>query len=91
MSKRWLVKIDGAWAVETPHDGRYLVAWNSNTRYGDLHVVSTADPAAARVFDDIRVAIEESRQISLVDPLRPDDKPNRPLSALTFHFEEVKE
>lgn len=86
-----LVKIVGAWNVETPHDGLYVVSWNSNTKFGTLHVVSTDDPLAAKRFDSIREATEEWGARSQVEPNRPNDgRPNRPLTALTINFEEVK-
>ena len=90
MSKPVIVKIIGASTCATPHDGRYLVSWNPNTRYGELHCVSTDDPGAAKVFDDVRDAMNDWHTVSKVEPNRPSDgRPNRPLSALTITFEDA--
>lgn len=87
-----IVKIIGAWGGGTPHDGRYLVSWNSNTRFGTLHCVSTADPLVAKRFDNGGVALEEWGKRSVIDPNRPNDgRPNRPLTALTVEIVQVKE
>lgn len=85
-----IVKIVGAWDTPTSHDGRYLVSWNSNTKFGTLHVVSTDDPEAAKRFDTHQAAVEEWGARSLVEPNRPTDgRSNRPLTALTIEFETV--
>lgn len=52
---------------------------------------STADPAKALRFDDPGEALEYWHQPSTVVPLRPDGKPNRPLTAFTVTVEELPE
>jgi hypothetical protein len=74
----------------TPHDGRYVVRWNSNVHYGTLAVDSTPRPEGARRFADIGEATSEWRAISHLQPRRPDGKPNRPLTALTITFSHIK-
>lgn len=87
-----IVKIIGPAVGETPHDGRYLVAWDSDTPFGTVHCVSTDDIDAARRFSDIREPLEEWGARSKVEPNRPNDgRSNRPLTALTITFEDVKE
>jgi hypothetical protein len=81
-----IVKIIGTWDTETPHDGRYLVSWNSDTRYGDLHCVSTDNWEHAKLFINHAEVMSEWSKVSVIDPKRPDGKPNRPLTALTFEF-----
>lgn len=68
----------------TPHDGRYVVAWNPHTQAGVLELNSTDDPTKARVFDDAQQVLLERETISEVQPQRPWDRlPNRPLRAIS--------
>lgn len=67
----------------TPHDGRYVVAWNPHTAYGTLECTSTADVAKAHRFDGIE-AFQAWNTVSSVQPTRPDGRPNKPLTALTI-------
>ena len=79
-----VVLIHGAGnGTPTPHDGRYVVAWNPHTEYGVLELDSTADIARARRFAADE-AMREWRATSSKAPLRPDGKPNRPLTGLTI-------
>jgi hypothetical protein len=70
----------------TPHDGRFLVAWNPHTKAGTLELTSTADPRkAARL--ELAAILEQWRTQSRKQPLRPwDGKPNRPLTAVTIEI-----
>lgn len=77
--------------TRTPHDGRFLVAWNPHQPYGTLAVTSTDDISKARRFSGVFRAISDARTISRVQPRRPDGLPNRPLSALTFEVVPVEE
>lgn len=58
------------------HDGRGDVTW-------------TADIVQAMRFDSFRAAMEAWRTQSTVQPLRPDGKPNRPLTAFSVQPMEV--
>jgi hypothetical protein len=71
----------------TPHDRRYVVAWSPNTIEGTLALTSTDDRSKARVFDDIFTVFEEWSAISMVQPLRHDMMPNRPLKAINMTVE----
>ena len=73
----------------TPHDGRYVVAWNPHTEAGVLELTSTSDITQARWFRDGN-EFAEWRTISRVQPIRPwDGKPNRPLTAVSIETENI--
>ncbi|HEY2530261.1 MAG TPA: hypothetical protein VGJ20_20385 [Xanthobacteraceae bacterium] len=75
----------------TPHDDRYVVAWNPDTEAGILELTSTADPSRARRFTMEEVHREWSA-VSRVQPKRPwDGQPNRPLSGVSIEIEELKD
>lgn len=80
--------ISGADGSATPHDGRYVKAWNSNVDFGILALDSTSKKKEAKKFESAADALEEWRTQSKVMPLRPDHEPNRPLTALTVSFEQ---
>ena len=85
-----LVKVEGAAdGSTTPHDGRYVVAWNPHTEFGTLELTSTADKAKAARFTNAQV-FEEWNTVSRVQPRRPDGKPNKPLTGITISTEPVK-
>lgn len=74
--------------TQTPFDGQYLVEYDPE-RDGvddhgepmDAHLVTTADPAKAKRFEDL---IEFQHTWALVcqrRPVRYDGKPNRPLTS----------
>ena len=69
----------------TPHDGRYVVAWNPHTPYGTCSIDTTDDIRQARRFRAPQ-ALMTWRAVSHVEPIRPDGRPNRPLSGLTVEF-----
>jgi hypothetical protein len=84
-----VVKVVGAsdGVTKTPHDGRYVVAWNPHVEAGTLAVDSTDDIAQAKRFD-VSAALDEWRSVSKVQKTRPwDGRPNRPLTALTIVLE----
>lgn len=60
------------------HDGR-----------GDVRI--THDPTKAMRFASIMSASQCWQRQSTVRPLRPDGKPNRPLTAYTITFDQVPE
>jgi hypothetical protein len=71
----------------TPHDGEYLV---DDTIEGLVaHLVTTPHVAKARGFSSSTEALEHWRRQSVVYPLRPDGKPNRPLTAYTVEVTHV--
>jgi hypothetical protein len=78
--------VGDAYGTDTPHAGRLIAWYNPDTPYGTLELVTTSDPKEAKVFAEEVEALEYWRQISAVEPLRPDGKPNRPLTALTVNI-----
>lgn len=77
----------------TPFDGEYLVEYDpdrpSLSPDGHpmiAHIRTTPDPAQARVFASGSEAMECWRQQSTRDPVRPDGRPNRPLTAFTVEI-----
>jgi hypothetical protein len=87
-----LIQIEGlSDGTPTVFDGQYLKEYDPSRDGVDpsgqpmlAHVVCTDDPAAALHFEN---AGEAHRLWTLVDrrhPVRPDGKPNRPLTAFTI-------
>jgi hypothetical protein len=77
----------------TPHDGNFVVEFRPGAmdRHGALHggiLRTSRDPADALSFPSALEAFEFWRQ---ANGLRPDGKPNRPLTAWTIEFEPVQE
>lgn len=67
-----------------PHIGEYLAAYDPDAHDGRGRVTWTADPAQAMVFASGVDAWTCWRSTSTVQPLRPDGRPNRPLTAYTI-------
>lgn len=85
---RCVVRIIGqANGRKSPHDGRFVKAWNPHTIFG-LCDIETADSLAdALVFEDAAEAFMQWRMRSDVEPNRPTDgAPNRPLTGLTIEI-----
>lgn len=51
----------------------------------------TSDPAKAKRFADAGAAMAEWNRVRSVDPVRPDGKPNKPLTAITVVLETISE
>ena len=81
--------VTGANGMSTPHDGRYLLGYNPDTVYGDLIMISTPDIAKARRFHDLSAVHELWAAVSKQQPVRPDGKPNRPMTGLTIEVIEI--
>lgn len=82
-----IVRIIGAadGKTRTPHDGKFVVAWNPHTMAGFLDVISTTDWKKAKVFKDTAEVFKEWRAVSKKQPLRPWDKlPNKPLTGVSL-------
>jgi hypothetical protein len=73
--------------LPTPYDGQYVVAWNPHVRYGTLAITTTPDKTKARVFASLDEAVGEWNTVSKVQPVRPDRRPNKPLSGISITFE----
>ena len=72
----------------TPHDGRYVLAWNPHSEAGTLELTSTADRSQAQVFNHAD-ALRQWRTVSRIEPQRWDGRPNRPLTAITVEIRPV--
>lgn len=83
--------ICGPIGQRTPHDGRYVVAWNSNVPYGDLALTSSPDIRQAKLFSGLSEMMAEYSAVSKVQPRRPDGQPNRPLRAMTIEIVNLQE
>ena len=70
------------------HDGRWLAYYDptKNGMHGEIR--STADPAHALGFADSTDALDLWRR---AHGLRPDRRPNRPLTAFTVSIEPLPE
>lgn len=73
----------------TPHDGRYVQRCEFDVPFGTLAMDSTPRPADALQFASSGEALDYWRTASKSHPLRPDGKPNRPLTGLTVSVEYV--
>lgn len=67
-------------------DGCWLKSYDPDAREGRGEVVGTRLREEALVFADPGQALACWRRASTVMPLRPDGKPNRPLSAFTVEI-----
>lgn len=78
--------------LKTPHDGKFLAAYNASGRWTTPkgyppeaslpqgEITSTGYESHAMTFESHEAAVEFWRQ-TVGDKLRPDGKPNRPLTA----------
>lgn len=71
----------------TTADGRYLRWCDVDARGGQGEVFTTSDKNEAMEFKSTWELLEYWRRQSTVTPLRPDRKPNRPLTAYTIEAE----
>lgn len=83
---RVILRIAGAAGGQrTEFDNRYVMAYDPSVGiHGAIDV--TLDPAKALAFPGIEEAWRAWTEQSKSHPLRPDGKPNRPLTAFTVEF-----
>jgi hypothetical protein len=74
-----------------PHAGQFLKSFDHDAHDGQGFGVFTKSLARAKRFDTREELFAFWQQQSTVRPLRPDGKPNRPLTALTVTTEPVEE
>ena len=88
LAPKRIVKIIGAAdGTKTPHDGRFLKAWNPHTEFGVLAVESTDKEGEALHFDSVASVFDDWQATSSVQANRPTDgQPNRPLTAITIEI-----
>jgi hypothetical protein len=76
---RIVARADGA---RTEFDGQFIKAWDFDAATLD----TTMDPRAARHFANAAEALGAWRSVHEANPVRPDGKPNRPLTAFTVEI-----
>ena len=72
-------------------DGQYLVSFDFDAMNGTGFGIFTDKPEHAMRFKTLRDAMEFWLTASTVKPLRPDGKPNRPLTASTISVFKIEE
>ena len=93
MNQSWIVIQCMGYAdptVPCPYKGKYLQWYDPN---GDeLKDIGgwTDDPLKAMLFDSAEEALVCWRQVRTVDPVRPDGRPNRPLTAFSVIISQVQ-
>lgn len=69
--------------------GAWVRSCNVDARDGRGYVEITTQRALAMTFDGVGAALDYYRRQSTVQPLRDDEKPNRPLTAYTIEIENL--
>ena len=72
-------------------EDQYLVAFDFDAMQGRGYGIFTDELELAMRFKTLRDAMEFWRTQSTVNPLRPDGKPNRPLTASTISVFKIEE
>ncbi len=80
---KYLIKCEG-WPRLTlcPVGGQYLATYDAATGESSW----TSDAARAMHFDNLEAAIVKWREPHALQPIRPDGRPNRPLTAFSVSF-----
>jgi hypothetical protein len=83
----------GAVTVFAPADApeMWVMAYDPDAEGGRGYVETINDRRRARRFDTVNAALDFWRQPSTVQPLRPDGKPNRPLTSWSIMLEREDE
>ena len=86
-----LMKVVGfAGGHPCPIAGQYLESFDHEAHDGLGFGTFVLNPTHAMRFKDLVEAAEFWKTVPLCRPMRPDGQPNRPLTATTVTFEEVK-
>jgi hypothetical protein len=72
-------------------EGKYVKEYDPDANDGLGFVLGVLNPEEAKKFDSAGDALRFYRQVSTVRPVRPDGKPNRPLTAYTISIETFRE
>ena len=81
----WVIKIVGTpIGIATEHDGEYLAYYDVAAFNGRGEIRTHPDIQFAQKFSDVQAALDCWRQSY---GMRPDGKPNRPLTAFTVSVE----
>ena len=73
--------------VHCPHAGQWLKTFNHDAQQGRGYGTFTSDPLKALHFATAAAAMQFWAKQSSVNPIRPDGKPNKPLTALSVEVE----
>jgi len=73
----------------TPYDGQYLKHFDFEAYNGVGLISMTPDLSEAKKFMDIGEALQYYRTSPKCRPLREDGKPNRPLTATNWTFQQA--
>lgn len=84
-----IVALEFASGEPCPHAGQYLQAADFDAHDGRGFVQWTEDPARAKRFPSMGEALAYWRTRSKVRPIRPDGRPNRPLTAASVVVEQL--
>ena len=69
----------------------YVKDCDMNARDGRGSVQFTHDEKEAKQFDSIQELFDYWKQQSTIAPIRPDGKPNRPLTAFSIEIKKMEE
>jgi hypothetical protein len=72
-------------------EDQYLVSFDFDAMLGQGYGIFTDKPEYAMRFKTLRDAMEFWRTASTVKPVRPDGRPNRPLTASTISVFKLEE
>lgn len=86
----FVIKIlSGAGGMKTPLDGKYVKGFDPDAFDGRGNVTGTPTREHAMQFPEAGEAFLFWTTQSTVRPMRPDGKPNRPMTAYTINVERV--
>lgn len=68
---------------------KYLEKYDPDGNNGRGYILITDDISEAKRFESAHEAMMAWKKQSTVDPIRPDGKPNRPLSSFTVEILKV--
>jgi len=77
-------------------DGHYVVDYDASrpgvgsSATSECHLVTTLDWRKAKRFASEKEAVDCWQQVNARDPVRPDGKPNRPLTSYTIEVQEIQ-
>jgi hypothetical protein len=72
-----------------PIAGQWLHSFDFEHSEGRGFGVFTKDITEAKTFESLEAALKFWNTVSAVNPLRPDGRPNKPLTATTCEIEKV--
>ncbi len=85
----YVIKIEGlVVGPATEYDGEYLKMFDPGAGApGECVLETVVDPALAQKFPTMEAARQEWMRVDPRDPVRFDNRPNRPLTAFSVSFD----